>query len=66
MQARFQQRFSRGLTALASYTLGKSIDDASGFFSSAGDPNFPQNSYDLRAERAAQQLRRAPSVGGQL
>jgi hypothetical protein len=52
MQARFQQRFSRGLTALASYTLGKSIDDASGFFSSAGDPNFPQNSYDLRAERA--------------
>ena len=50
-QARFQQRFSRGLTALGSYTWGKSIDDASGFFSSAGDPNFPQNSYDLRAER---------------
>ena len=51
MQARFQQRFSRGLTALASYTLGKSIDDASGFFASTSDPNFPQNSYDLRAER---------------
>jgi hypothetical protein len=39
------------LTALASYTLGKSIDDASGFFASTSDPNFPQNSYDLRAER---------------
>src|SRR3712207_2608901 len=37
---------------LASYTFSKSIDDASNFFSSAGDPNFPQNSYDLRAERA--------------
>jgi hypothetical protein len=52
LQTRFQQRFRRGLTALVSYTWGKSIDDASNFFSSAGDPNFPQNSYDLRAERA--------------
>jgi Carboxypeptidase regulatory-like domain len=51
LQARFQQRFSRGLSALISYTFAKSIDDASNFFSSAGDPNFPQNSYNLRAER---------------
>lgn len=51
LQARYQQRLSRGVSALASYTFGKSIDDASGFFASAGDPNFPQNSYDLRAER---------------
>lgn len=51
LQARFQQRFSRGLAALVSYTWSKSIDDASNFFSSAGDPNFPQNSYDLRSER---------------
>jgi hypothetical protein len=36
---------------LASYTYAKSIDDASGFFSTTGDPNFPQNAYDLRAER---------------
>src|SRR3712207_9468364 len=36
---------------LASYTFSKSIDDASNFFTSAGDPNFPQNSYNLRAER---------------
>jgi len=52
LQARFQQRFSHGLTALASYTFGKSIDDASGFFTSAGDANFPQDSYNIRAERA--------------
>jgi Carboxypeptidase regulatory-like domain/TonB dependent receptor len=52
LQARFQQRLSRGLALLGSYTWSKSIDDASNFFTSAGDPNFPQNSYDLRAERA--------------
>jgi Carboxypeptidase regulatory-like domain/TonB dependent receptor len=51
-QTRFQQRFSHGLTALAAYTLGKSIDDASGFFASSGDPNFPQDSFNLEAERA--------------
>ena len=51
LQARFQQRFQHGLTALASYTWSKSIDDASSFFSSSGDANFPQNSYDTRAER---------------
>ncbi len=51
LQVRLQQRLSHGLSLLASYTYSKSIDDASGFFSTTGDPNFPQNSYDLRAER---------------
>jgi hypothetical protein len=51
LQARLQQRLARGLTSLVSYTWSKSIDDASNFFSSAGDPNFPQNSYNTRAER---------------
>jgi len=51
LQARFQQRLFHGLTSLASYTWSKSIDDASNFFSSAGDPNFPQNSFDVAAER---------------
>ncbi len=51
LQARFQQRLTRGFSALASYTWSKSIDDASNFFSSAGDPNFPQNSFNVAAER---------------
>ena len=50
-QVRYQQRPSNGMSLLLSYTLGKSTDDASGFFTSAGDPNFPQNSLDPGAER---------------
>ena len=50
-QARFQQRLHRGLSVLAAYTWSKSLDDASSFFSSAGDPNFPQDSRNVRAER---------------
>ena len=51
LQARYQQRLWQGLSMLASYTYAKSIDDASGFFNSTGGPNFPQNAYDLSAER---------------
>ena len=51
LQARFQQRLWQGLSGLASYTYAKSIDDASGFFSTTGDPNFPQNANNLSAER---------------
>ncbi|HKP73434.1 MAG TPA: TonB-dependent receptor, partial [Pyrinomonadaceae bacterium] len=52
LQVRFQQRLTRGLSLLSSYTYAKSLDDASNFFTSAGDPNFPQDSLNLRAERA--------------
>jgi hypothetical protein len=51
LQARFEQRLDFGLSLLASYTFAKSIDNGSSFFSSAGDPNFPQDSYNLQAER---------------
>ncbi|HEX6190663.1 MAG TPA: carboxypeptidase regulatory-like domain-containing protein [Pyrinomonadaceae bacterium] len=51
LQARFQQRLDFGLALLGSYTWSKSEDDASNFFSSAGDPNFPQDSHNLGAER---------------
>ncbi len=51
LQARFQQRLTAGLSLLSSYTWGKAIDNASGIFTSAGDPNFPQDSLNLRAER---------------
>ena len=52
LQVKYHQRFDTGLSALVSYTYGKSTDDASGFFMSAGDPNFPQNSLDPGAERS--------------
>jgi hypothetical protein len=51
LQLRLQQRLTRGLALLSSYTYSKSIDDASNFFTSAGDPNFPQDSQNLRLER---------------
>jgi hypothetical protein len=51
LQMRYHQRPAHGMSVLLSYTLGKSTDDASGFFTSAGDPNFPQNSLDPGAER---------------
>ena len=50
-QARLQQRLAFGLALLGAYAYGKSIDNASGIFSSAGDPNYPQNSFNLRGER---------------
>lgn len=52
LQTRFQQRLSGGVSALASYTWAKSIDDASSFFPSAGDANFPQDSRFVGPERA--------------
>lgn len=51
LQVRFQQRLDFGLAVLGSYTWSKSTDDASNFFSSAGDPNFPQDSNNPAAER---------------
>lgn len=51
LQARLQQRLAFGLSLLGAYTFGKSIDNASGIFSSTGDPNYPQNSFNLAAER---------------
>ncbi|MCB9384093.1 MAG: TonB-dependent receptor [Bryobacterales bacterium] len=51
LQLSAQCRFQEGLTGLFSYTWSRSIDNASNFFPSAGDANFPQNSYDTTAER---------------
>jgi hypothetical protein len=45
--ARLEHRLSGGLTFVAGYTLGKSIDTASGLQGT----NQPQDNYDLKAER---------------
>jgi hypothetical protein len=47
-----ERRLERGFSLLASYTLSTSKDDASGFFASSGDANFPQDSNDPAAEWA--------------
>jgi len=51
LQVRFEQRLDFGLSMLSSYTWSKSLDNASSFFASAGDPNFPQDSLNTAAER---------------
>lgn len=52
LQSSFRQALTRGVSVIAAYTYGKSIDDASGFFPSAGDANFPQDSRYTSIERA--------------
>ena len=50
LQLRFDQRLDRTVSFTAAYTLGRSHDDASGFFPSATDANFPQDSNNPEAE----------------
>jgi hypothetical protein len=52
LQINLNRRMTRGVSLLASYTYGKSIDDTSSFLTSGPDKNFPQNSRNYRAERA--------------
>ena len=52
LQATFDRRMSRGFSIRGVYTLSKSTDDASAFLGTPADPNYPQNSHDLAAERA--------------
>jgi hypothetical protein len=46
-----QQRFSRGLTFLSSFSWSKSIDNGSGIRTSVGDSLTPSNDYNLEMER---------------
>ena len=51
IQTRFQQTLRGGLSLLASYTWSKSIDEGSGFFSTASDANYPQDDRHPNLER---------------
>ena len=51
-QTQMQCRFRGGLTGLFSYTWSKSTDNASSFFPSAADNNFPQDSNNVAAEQS--------------
>jgi hypothetical protein len=52
LQVLIDRRLARRVSLLGAYTFSKSIDDASSFLGTAEDINFPQNSHDIRAERA--------------
>ena len=58
LEASLRERFSRGMSFLASYTYSKSIDDASSFNMTgsaskpvAGENDLAQNPFNLEAER---------------
>jgi hypothetical protein len=65
LQFALTQRLFEGVSALAAYTWSSSRDDASGLFTSAGDPNFPQDSRNPQAEwgRSNYDLRHRFSLG---
>ncbi len=52
MQFRSEKRVNQGLSFLASYTWSKSIDDVSAVLGGSVGSGLPQDSLDLRAERA--------------
>lgn len=51
LSAKLEKRLSGGLSFVSGYTFAKSIDNASAIRSHNGDTLFPQNSYNLNAER---------------
>jgi hypothetical protein len=49
---KLEKRLSSGMSFVSGYTWSKSIDNASAIRNHAGDTLFPQNSYNLAAEKA--------------
>ncbi|MGA2811628.1 MAG: TonB-dependent receptor [Candidatus Acidiferrum sp.] len=52
LQASYIKRMSSHFSLRLAYTYSHSIDDQSAFLGIGVDPNFPQDSHDLAAERA--------------
>ncbi len=52
VSVKLEKRLSRGLSFVSGYTWSKSIDNASAIRNHGGDTLFPQNSYNLAAEKA--------------
>ena len=50
LQLQYSRPLARGVSVYAAYTLSKSMDDASSFLGTKGDPNFPQDSYNMAAQ----------------
>jgi hypothetical protein len=56
LAVKLQRRFSRGLTFVTGYTWSKAIDTGSGIRTNGTDPLFPQDNYNLAAERGLSQF----------
>ncbi|MDX2269066.1 MAG: TonB-dependent receptor [Bryobacter sp.] len=63
---KLQQRFSSGLTYLASYTWARSIDSGSAIRTNDGDNLFPANNYDFTSERGLSQFHQLHRFAGSL
>jgi hypothetical protein len=51
MELRYTGHITPSISVWSAYTWSHSIDDQSAFLGDTADPNFPQNSHNLRAER---------------
>jgi hypothetical protein len=51
LEARFTGHVTPSISVWTAYTYSHSIDDQSAFLGDTADPNFPQNSHNLPAER---------------
>jgi hypothetical protein len=51
MEVRFTGHITPSISVWSAYTYSHSIDDQSAFLGDTADPNFPQNSHNLPAER---------------
>ncbi|MEW5974919.1 MAG: TonB-dependent receptor [Acidobacteriota bacterium] len=56
LAVKLQRRFAQGLTYTSGYTWSKAIDAASGIRTHGSDPLFPQDNYNLSAERGLSQF----------
>jgi hypothetical protein len=51
LQVKVERHYSSGLAIIGAYTWSKSLDDDSAYFGTNASPGFPENSYDLAAEK---------------
>jgi hypothetical protein len=51
LQVKVERHYTNGLAIIGAYTWSKSLDDDSAYLGTNASPGFPQNSYDLAAEK---------------
>jgi len=51
LQVKAERHYNNGMAIIAAYTYGKALDTNSTYFGTNASPNFPENSYDIAAEK---------------